>query len=395
MIAAPVPTDQRADIRPISFVLESGGSISGQVTLPIRPEDLTRNEPSRVTVHQTLGRGVQGWVDHFGEGLPSVSISGHTGWRAKPGARGELLDGTESFEALNKLVAHDYHRAKQAAVDSGRDPATVKLLFVDLLDKFAWSVVPTLFVLRRSKSRPLLIQYNISLQAVDTSVDSPGRFVPFFGTVASGLTALDAAIARLTGFVSNIQGWVSGAVSFVDRALAPIGAVAKQFLSASTQVFTAVNTAVRSVNNGIRSTANSLIGIASDLAQAGSNAFRTIAALGSIPATLRAALGRVAGAYNEVLCILNNSLRQRRNYESYEGLYGASNCSSTTGGRPASAYASTNVFELMRPELPPVTADSLARSSITALSRSDPALAPMAVPDVERHMVNVVEGLAA
>ena len=154
------PTSQRSGLRPISFVLDNGGSIGSPVILKVRPEDLTRNEPARATVNQTLGREVSGWVDHFGEGLPSVSISGHTGWRDVAGSG---VDGARAFDQLNQLVAHDFPAAKQAAIDRGSDPADVKLLFVDMLDDFAWSVVPTTFTLRRNKSSPLLYRYNISL----------------------------------------------------------------------------------------------------------------------------------------------------------------------------------------------------------------------------------------
>lgn len=388
-------TDQRAGVRPISFVLDSvtggGLSASSQVTLPIRPEDLTRNEPTRATVHQTLGRGTQGWVDNFGEGLPSVTISGHTGWGYKPGIG---KDGFESFEALNDLVQHRYPAEKQAAINAGLDPARVKLLFVDLLDNFAWSVVPTQFVLRRSKSRALFYQYNISLQAVDTSVDGGlGQFLPNFGGITAGLAALDGAISALTGFASSVEGWVSGALAYVDRGLAPIATLARQFMSSTTQIFGQVSRAVGAANNGIFGTANRLILIARDMAKSGVNIFRTFAAIGSIPSALKASLSRVASAYNEVLCIFGNSLRPRSTYDNYDGLYGASNCSSTTGGRSASAYGTSNAFALMQPDRTGASLSSSAISGLSAIGRSDPVLSPMPVSEVGRHLGNIVSGV--
>jgi hypothetical protein len=392
MLEKPSPTDQRAPIRPISFVLENAGRVVDSVVLPIRPEDLTRTEPARSTVHQTMGKDVQGWVDNFGAGLPSVQISGHTGWLYQTGVK---RDGFGSFEALNKLVAHDYHAARQAAIDAGRDPSAVKLIFVDTLDNFFWVVEPMQFVLRRSKSRPLLFQYSIALQAISTSVDNPLRFVPSWGSQALGLGALDDVIGRLESFSGSIQGWVSDAVSFVDRALAPIGSAVKDFLGKTVRVFRAVSTAVTSVNNGIKGVANRLISIASDLAKAGTNVMRTFQLIGSIPTTLKAALGRVAGAFNEVLCILNNSLRPRRTYEDYTGLYGASNCSSTTGGRPASIYTGNNVFDLMRTDKASLTATGDALSSVARLSRTDPVLAPAPINEAWRHIGNINQGLSA
>lgn len=391
MLAKPAPTDQRAGVRPISFVLDDAGSLGTSVTLNVRPEDLTRNEPARATVHQTLGRDTTGWVDHFGEGLPSVTIAGHTGWRH---AIGTGMDGVQAFQALNDLVAHAYPQAKQAAIDRGTDPAQVKLLFVDMLDDFAWSVVPTNFVLRRSKSRPLLMQYNISLQAVSTSVDSGVLQLPFFGNVFGGLNALDRLMEKFSSFEWQVEDWVSRALAFVDRGLGPIASTVKTFVGMTNRALGAVNTVVRGAKNVINGTANRLIGIASDLASVGVNVFRTINNIRNLPSDLKAAIGRVASAYNEVLCIFSNSLRQRKTYEEYTGLYGASNCSSTTGGRQDSAYANMNAFELMQPARDNAAFSSSALAGVSALSRMDPVMAPMPMPEIGRHLSNVVVGVS-
>lgn len=390
MYTTAVPTDQRAGVRPIQFILDSGGgSFSDPVTLKVRPEDLTRTEPSRLTVHQTLGRGAQGWVDNFGEGLPTVTISGHTGWRA---AGYNAQDGVQAFEHLNTLVAHAYHAAKQGAIDTGRDPGSVKLLFVDMLDNFAWSVAPTQFVLRRNKSRPLLMQYNISLQAVSTTIDSQPAIAPFFGSITSGLGALGKVINDLFGFANSIQGWVSSAVSGINGFIAPLASTVRNFAMMSTAVFSAVQTTVSSITNGVRGVANSAIGIARDLASVGVNVMRTISSIAGLPASIKSSLMRVAGAYNEVLCIFSNSLRPRKTYDNYEGLYGASNCSSTTGGRPGSVYLNENVFSMMQPTQSVIEMNTPAMASTAKLARTDPVMAPMPLAELDRHVANIVSG---
>lgn len=390
-LSGATPRSQRAGRRPISFLLDAGGIISAPVTLVLRPEDLTRNEPARATVNQTLGRNVSGWVDHFGEGLPSLTISGHTGWRDIAGSG---TDGAAAFEALNKLVVRDFPAARQVAIDAGLNPAGVKLLFVDLLDDFAWSVVPMQFTLRRNKSSPLLYRYNISMQAVDTSVDSLDAIMPFFGTVSAGLTALDRAIGTIEGFVETVDGFVGKALSAVDRALAPLASVVKNFVRLANKVFAAVNSVVRAAKNIVTGVANRIIGMASDIANVGRNLFRTINAIANLPADIKASVGRVTAAFNEVACIFKNSLRQRKTYDNYTGLYGASNCSSTTGGRPESAYANLNAFEQMQGEKNVATANSNALAGLSALNRMDPVLAPMPFPEIGRHLTNVVTGVA-
>lgn len=383
--SGPAPTDQRPGVRPISFVLDDMGQLRSPVTLPIRPEDLTRTESSRLTVHQTMGRDVIGWVDHFGQALPTVNISGNTGWRY---AAGVNLDGYGSFDALNQLVQHEYHRAKQAAVDGGKDPAGVKLLFVDVLDEFTYSVAPVQFVLRRSKSRPLLYQYQISLQAISTEIDKPAIDVPNYGNAGLAHDALvysnnqiKANIADLVfkpgttpaGFGSSVSGFVGVVTSAVDTVLG----------------------IVRGVKNFVNSVANKAISFARDLAQAGLNIFRAITSIANLPADIAAKARQIAAAFNQVACIFANALRPRTPYEQYEGLYGASNCSSTTGGRPPSPYAGLNVFERITPESPTGNITGSALFGIQALKSADPVLAPMPLPEIQRNADAVVKGMTA
>lgn len=384
------PTDQRAGVRPIAFLLQKPGGFGTPVTLKVRPEDLTRNEPSRVNVTQTLGRGVQGWVDNFGEGLPSVTISGHTGWRSSAGS-GE--DGAQAFETLNNLVQHDYHKAKQAAIDAGTDPATVKLLFIDMLDGFTWSVTPTQFVLRRSKSRPLLFQYNIALQAVATDIDNPLMVLPFSGNIFAGLGALESVVSRIEGYAADINSWIATAVAYKDRTLAPIGATIQEFTNMSARVFGAVNSVITNGENAVSSTANTLIGFASDIAKVGANINRTVSAIAGIPSNIKASISKLAGAYSEAYCIFKNSLRPRKTYNDYSDLFGASNCSSTTGGRPASSYLSSNAFDLIQPQRPPLMLSSGAQSSITTLGHADPVLAPIDMREMDRHLKIINKGV--
>lgn len=392
MLSTQPPTDQRAGVRPISFVLDNAGSIGSPVNLVIRPEDLTRTEPSRATVHQTLGREVSGWVDHFGEGLPSVTLAGHTGWRYKNGSG---MDGAASFDALNSLLVHQYPAARQAAINSGRDPSAVQLLFVDMLDDFAWSVVPMQFVLRRSKSRPLLYQYNMTLQAVRTDVDTPVISLPFFGSVPAGLGALNSVVSAIDGLAGTIGGLAGRALGAVGSVLGPISASLKNFVSFSARLFRSVSGAISAGMSLVTGISNQLVGIARDVAQAGVNVFRTISAIRDIPTLIKAEVMRVASAFNEVLCLLSNSLRPRKKYEDYSDLYGASNCSSTTGGRPASPYENQNVFSLARPADTQASPTSAAVSSLGALQRTDPVTSPMPLPEIGRHVDNIVAGVSA
>src|SRR3546814_1488395 len=97
-------------------------------------------------------------------------------------------------------------------------------------------------------------------------------------------------------------------------------------------------------------------------AQAGVNLFRTVAAVANLPSQIRSRLMQVAGAYSNIYCVLRNALRQQLFYEDYNPLFGASNCSSTSGGRPISSLAGKNPFYSVVPTQRPLPVSMTGRS---------------------------------
>jgi len=404
------PTDQRARARPIAFALERMGGIGTPITLNIRPEDLTRTEPSRIAVHQTLGKQITGWVDNFGAGLPSVNISGHTGWRASA-MTGE--DGVKAFESLNKLVHADYHEAKQQAIDAGIDPSTVKLIFIDMLDGFTWNVAPMSFVLRRSKSRPLLMQYNIQLQAVSTSVDTAFMALPFASNLPAGLRALFAAIDRLKGIAIFIRQTVGRVMSVIGTVVATknvvlgqLDGIVKTFVDMSTYVFTVTGSSINgSINGGslslgasgstasgsisaaaALSAARDLSTTAAGLAEVGLNTFRSLALTEGITQRDKWELCRAASAYNEIVCLFTNSLDVGGAYQDYDPLFGASNCSSTTGGRQSSRFLDQNTFAALQNQKGAIVMSSAAQAAVLTVTGNDPIRAPLSPAELQRNL---------
>ena len=184
------PTSQTAAERPISFRLKKEGSAPLRIDFVIRPEDLQWTQTSRTSVQQTLGGA---WVDTFGEGIATINLSGHTGWR-KDGA-GD--DWEQRFIDLNEVVFKKYHEH----VADKKDPEKVVLEFVDVLDKRAVRVVPGNFILKRNKSRPLLMQYNISLTVVALSSQSVAPTAP---PITNILWTILGTVAKVAGIAANI-----------------------------------------------------------------------------------------------------------------------------------------------------------------------------------------------
>jgi hypothetical protein len=380
-LSGTTPTSQRN--RPISFVFEyASGSPLKTVTLPVRPEDLNINRPHRTTVHQTLGRGVQGWSDNFGAGLPTVTISGHTGWRETSSG----MDGMQAFMELDRFINTFFPGLKQVAIDGGVNPAMAKLILVDALDEIAWEVTPMVFSLRRNKSRPLLVQYNMNFQVINTQVDGGfEKYRPVSGSLSGGLGALGGVLGKIAGLLDKIK----GAVTFLKNIAGKVMA----FVNLAVGVLKMVQAVVSSVKGFITGVAGLVIGIAKGISLVGREIFRTFAAIASIPGTIKAAFAQVASAFHEAVCIFSNSLKPKKTYEAYTGVYGASNCSSTTGGSAPSPFADQNLFAVMNDNASaPVKQTTPAISSVDSILRSDGAQQPLQEEEIGRHLDNINAG---
>lgn len=373
-MALAAPSSQKASDRPIAFVLDDQTDPQAspvQLSLVIRPEELTRTEPSRLATHHTFGGA---FADSFGAGVSTISLSGVTGWRRMVGDSQQAggADGEERFRQLRDQVFAGWHARRHAAVNSGQDPAAVRLVLADGLDKFAVVVAPNSFTLRRSRSRPLLCQFQIQLTVLSDSIDAASPALDFDGRSSplSGLESLAASIDKITGYVQDVQ-------EYIDATLvAPV----KGFMDQTATLYRSVDRAVRSVDG----VAGSLITTAQLSAQAGMNLFRSLGAVVNLPTRIRSRMMQVSSAYSNVWCVLNNTLRNKAFYDDYSPLYGSSNCSSTFGGRPLSPLAGTNPFAAFagaaaaKPQQVQVTPAS--RAALGALATADPVLAPLGVP---------------
>lgn len=387
MVAAP-PSSQAAGDRPIIFMLDdqaNPGRPIEAVTLSVRPEALTRQDSSRAAVQQTLGGA---WVDSFGIGVPTITINGHTGWRRDVGTSqstgGE--DGIDRFLRLRDTVFAQWHARRETATRSGQDPNLVQLVFVDGLDNFVADVIPQSFVLQRSRSRPLLMQYQIAMTVIGENVggfSQAQRTKPVNADVlrALGADSLADSIASLEAKARDVTAYIGS----------EIGTPMKQFMVLTTAVFKRVQSAVATAEGP----ASALIAVAGDASRAGANVARTISLVSGLPGRAIARMSQVAAAYTNVLCLLRNAIRSPLQFDDYDSLYGSSNCSSTAGGRALSTYADVNTFAAILP--PPRVSDfsmtTTAQSSMRTLARSDVVLAPMSKTSVISAMRTVNLGL--
>lgn len=354
-----------------------------QVTPPIRPEDLSRSEPSLQTTVQTFGGA---YMEDFGKGVSTIQISGHTGWRG-----GQTEDGIASFMKLRDVVWNRWHNDREAAVAAGRHPDDVKLVFADGLDDITAVVAPGSFSLKRSKSRPLLMMYQISMTVLSDRIeaelkdplDLSGNPVTG-GGLAGGISSLKSSISTLRNAASSVRGWIDSAIAN------PV----QGFLMQSTAIFSKVVGYASEARGFISGTASQLIGVASDIAQVGRNAFNTFNAVAGIPTFIKHQISSVTAAYENAFCVMRNVFKIRPQYADYSGLYGASNCSSTSGGSPLSAYEGQNPFETIIPvTVMPTTVGTAARANIDVMKAIDPVLAPISVSEVALRLNDITQGV--
>lgn len=379
------PPRQKAEERPISFVFHNmaTGSVPVEMRLVIRPEDLTRTDRSRLTTTQTLGGA---WADNFGPGIPQVVLAGHTGW-----GQGGRPDGQAEFQRLHETVFRRWHEERAAALRDGLDPDQVKLIFSDALDDFTWVVAPQAFVLRRNKARPLLSQYQITMNWLSDDVAQT------MGALQSqSLSALEElGLSSLEQSIREIEAFAAGLRDEIGAVLGPIKKAFERFVQLTATVLSTVQRVVAAGMSVVSAVTGSLSSIAGNLARAGANITRTFQSIVSMPNQVRAQFARVGSAFNNAFCVLKNAFRRRATIGNYDDLYGASTCSSTAGGRPISRFATENPFPLLFPlEEAPVQLTAEAAESLTALQQADPVLAPPSAAELESSMAIITQGVA-
>jgi hypothetical protein len=380
----PTP-NQKADARPIAFCLhnQATGASPVKVDLVIRPEDLTRNDTSRLAVTQTLGGA---WADNFGEGVPTVTISGTTGW-----GQGDRKNGLEAFLNLHENVYRRWHSERAKALEAGLDPDLVKLIFSDGLDEFTWVVAPQSFVLRRNKARPLLSQYQIamtwlsddvSLEVLDTLYGKDD-----LGVADSAFDSFGVSLQRITDFCSEISGEIG-------RIMGPLKAAFASFTALTARVLTYTQKVLSAAMGVVTSVTAPLMNIAANLSRAAANVCYTYQSIISFPDRVKAQFARVAAAFSNVVCLFANAFKKRKFLANYDDLYGASNCSSTAGGRAVSQYATENPFPVYFPvNTTTVSASSSATNALSLLASADPVLNPMSTTAVNSALLSVNGGL--
>lgn len=158
------------------------------------------------------------------------------------------------------------------------------------------------------------------------------------------------------------------AQQWIDQYIvAPVSA----FMSMTTGIFAQVQQIIGSTMQ----LTGSIVGSALGIAQGGMNLFRALTGIISLPMDIAAQVMGVAGAYASLYCTLLRMLQNILTIPNFGDLYGASGCSSTSGGNPISPLRGTNPFYTMLPTGAMGTETLFvptAQAAVTQLARMDP-----------------------
>lgn len=138
-----------------TFDMKYAGSSVMLHTLLLNPDDMAQDEPARANVTETLGGA---FVTDFGKGIPTVTISGTTGYRQRKTAEGRTFDGFEEF-------IHFRTRVYRGFIEDN-DPK-LSLYWYNWEDDEYYEIQPTNFRLQRNKSEPLLYRYEFKFTCLN------------------------------------------------------------------------------------------------------------------------------------------------------------------------------------------------------------------------------------
>lgn len=273
------PTNQ--EYLQISFALTDENEVDF-FTFPIKPEELTRTDPSRAAVVNSLDGA---WVDSFGRGLSTLSISGNTGWRGT-----DKGDGGVQFTTLRDNFIHKWHALRRQYIEKGKDPNEVRLIYIDAVNgKYVADVVPMNFVLRRSKSHPLLYMYSMTLVAIKEGADNPFPYLlepilppvtpeSFLQSVMSSVSAVSALLTSAAGFFGKIGPLGTAALNLINGKILPAIAKALDLVRLASSIGVSIGLIEKAA-----------IATAGTLAATGVTAMNAITSMSNLPAEAEAA----------------------------------------------------------------------------------------------------------
>jgi phage baseplate assembly protein W/LysM repeat protein len=293
----------------VYFQLLYNRAIVSEYTFPINPEEFNFSRPERVRVVQTLGFP---FVDEYGLGLPTINMRGTTGWHLRSSIG---MDGYEAYKALRQDIHDRFYTLRAEKLELGIDPDTIQLRLYNNVDDSAFIVVPTEFRLLRSKSRPLLYQYDLNFIVI-RDLTKYWRDTSEADTLVDWLKALlDGRIDILDEAINALYEIAPGLKNLVDAT--------KKFIQTARAVLTIAGRTSAIVAKALR-----------DIAQFGDDALNLVrdsqAFINDLGLPIVNAVNTLITVYNEIKCYLSKGIKEHW-LPDFSGIYGTTDCAATRG----------------------------------------------------------------
>ncbi|HVB37360.1 MAG TPA: hypothetical protein VND92_02445, partial [Vicinamibacterales bacterium] len=224
---------------------------------------------------------------------------------------------------------------------------------------------PRSFALRRSRASPLLMRYQIALIVLDDAAGPDNVLDAIINALSDPLRWL-AGVTGLGNVLTLVNSYATEAVNAVGA----IGAALRGFINVGTSLVSGVAGAAQQAAGQFDESAAALLSIGSLFTRAGANGFAVLAGDDTLPSAQRIPLMAMSSLFNDAACTMDNSFDVGSYFRTFDGLLGASGCSSTGGGDPWNPYtvAGANPFEDVVPAVTaPVTVTPDAQQALAVL----------------------------
>jgi hypothetical protein len=239
----------------------------------------------------------------------------------------------------------------------------------------------------------LLRQFNIRLAVVRDLSDPPSAE---FDSIMDAITSVAGRVgSALDGLVSAASGQARSAstLSGMGRYLGPLAGAGSEFLTKSKSLLDTVRTSVQSVTGTIDDTLRPVFDLTRDIQQAGRNIFHATDVIAGVPNHVVNEINAIAGNLHGAYCNIVNGFDRIESIFDLDPLFGASNCSSTGGGRPISPWENANPFESLSPSVPPAPQTTASRDAMRWAQSLDPVASPQTAAHAADRLNRINEGL--
>lgn len=397
-----IPTSQSDNAgngKPYTLTMFIGETKVNEYEFKINPESTNYSFPSRSTVVQTLGGAV---IDHFGIGIPVITLTGTTGWNIKGNT-----DGFKSFQALQQF--YEFYQSELNAEETffipfvGSLKGTVRIRFDDGPSRLRFFVHLQDLKINRTKARPLLFPYTLTMQVLNADESLENRefvtvdnYADFFanGALRSSLRARAAEIKdNFFGLENNI-----------DLLPESFRTVFQSGIDALDIIDDLSDIGEDSINL-IQDTAGFITGNLSRVSRSVRRAARTLQVLTDLPSNIAtefiSTVNGIIQAFGDLECVLQDFINGKT-LRPRVGLISGGNACSTILGASTPAIRpilGENTFDLLSSAgvpveiLDSVSLSTSAQDSLTLIESVDTAFEDYGSINVLSEIENVINGL--